>query len=76
MTCTQTAAVDRTFGDENLETQSRADWDALKFDPDTQQLVTEGERAAVDAGNDAEQARRFAGHLQSITGVTAKIRIL
>jgi len=40
------------------------------------QLTVEIERAAADPAQDAELAKRFAGHLKSITGVTAKIVIL
>ncbi|MBS1158064.1 MAG: paaK [Proteobacteria bacterium] len=40
------------------------------------QLTVEIERAAADPALDAELAKRFAGHLKSITGVTAKIVIL
>jgi len=39
-------------------------------------LTVEIERAAVDASKDAELASRFAGHLKSITGVSARIVIL
>ncbi|WP_265942830.1 phenylacetate--CoA ligase family protein [Dechloromonas sp. A34] len=39
-------------------------------------LTVEVERAAGDAGQDAELAKRFAGHLKSITGVAAKVVIL
>lgn len=39
-------------------------------------LTVEIERAAVDASRDAELATRFAGHLKSITGVSARIVIL
>lgn len=74
MTSIQTAAVDRTLGAKKLKMQSRADWDALKLDPATQQPVTEDQRAAIDVG--AEEARRFASRLKSLTGVTAKTNIL
>lgn len=40
------------------------------------QLTVEVERAASDAGQDGELAKRFAGHLKSITGVAAKVVIL
>jgi len=40
------------------------------------QLTVEIERAAADPAQDAELAHRFAGHLKSITGVTAKIVVL
>lgn len=39
-------------------------------------LTVEIERAAADASRDAELAHRFAGHLKSITGVSARIAIL
>lgn len=39
-------------------------------------LTVEIERAAADASRDAELAARFAGHLKSITGVSARIVIL
>ena len=39
-------------------------------------LTVEIERAAPDASRDAELATRFAGHLKSITGVSARIVIL
>lgn len=39
-------------------------------------LTVEIERAAADAGQDAELAARFAGHLKSVTGVAARIVIL
>jgi phenylacetate-CoA ligase len=39
-------------------------------------LTVEIERAAADTAHDAELAARFAGHLKSITGVTAQIVIL
>lgn len=39
-------------------------------------LTVEIERVAVDAAQDAELAARFAGHLKSVTGVSAKIVIL
>ncbi|WP_428827917.1 phenylacetate--CoA ligase family protein [Azonexus sp. IMCC34842] len=39
-------------------------------------LTVEIERAAADTARDAELAARFAGHLKSITGVTAQIVIL
>lgn len=39
-------------------------------------LTVEIERAAVDPSKDAELASRFAGHLKSITGVSARIVIL
>ncbi|RIX49770.1 MAG: phenylacetate--CoA ligase family protein [Rhodocyclales bacterium GT-UBC] len=39
-------------------------------------LTVEIERAASDAGQDAELAARFAGHLKSVTGVAARIVIL
>ncbi|UCV05640.1 phenylacetate--CoA ligase family protein [Dechloromonas denitrificans] len=39
-------------------------------------LTVEIERAATDTARDAELAARFAGHLKSITGVTAQIVIL
>jgi len=39
-------------------------------------LTVEIERAAADTVRDAELAARFAGHLKSITGVTAQIVIL
>lgn len=39
-------------------------------------LTVEIERAAADAARDAELASRFAGHLKSITGVSARIVIL
>jgi phenylacetate-CoA ligase len=39
-------------------------------------LTVEIERAATDAGQDAELAARFAGHLKSVTGVAARIVIL
>ncbi|PKO86824.1 MAG: CoF synthetase [Betaproteobacteria bacterium HGW-Betaproteobacteria-10] len=40
------------------------------------QLTVEIERAAVNGEKDAELAHRFAGHLKSISGVSAKIVIL
>jgi phenylacetate-CoA ligase len=40
------------------------------------QLTVEIERAAADPAQDAELAKRFAGHLKSITGVAAKIVVL
>jgi len=40
------------------------------------QLTVEIERAAADPAQDAELAHRFAGHLKSVTGVTAKIVVL
>lgn len=40
------------------------------------QLTVEIERAATDPAQDAELAQRFAGHLKSITGVSARIVIL
>lgn len=39
-------------------------------------LTVEIERIATDSGRDDELAARFAGHLKSITGVSAKIVIL
>jgi len=39
-------------------------------------LTVEIERAAADTARDAELAARFAGHLKSVTGVTAQIVIL
>jgi phenylacetate-CoA ligase len=39
-------------------------------------LTVEIERIAADSGRDDELAARFAGHLKSITGVSAKIVIL
>lgn len=39
-------------------------------------LTVEVERATVDASKDAELAHRFAGHLKSVTGVSAKVVIL
>lgn len=39
-------------------------------------LTVEIERIAADNGRDDELAARFAGHLKSITGVSAKIVIL
>lgn len=39
-------------------------------------LTIEIERTAADASRDAELAHRFAGHLKSITGVSARIIIL
>ena len=39
-------------------------------------LTVEIERASADANRDAELAHRFAGHLKSITGVSARIVIL
>ncbi|WP_367398040.1 phenylacetate--CoA ligase family protein [Azonexus sp. R2A61] len=39
-------------------------------------LTVEVERATVDASKDAELAHRFAGHLKSATGVSAKVVIL
>jgi phenylacetate-CoA ligase len=39
-------------------------------------LTVEIERAATDPSRDAELATRFAGHLKSITGVSARIVIL
>lgn len=39
-------------------------------------LTVEVERVAADASRDAELAQRFAGHLKSITGVTAAVVIL
>lgn len=39
-------------------------------------LTVEIERAATDAARDAELVARFAGHLKSITGVSARIVIL
>lgn len=39
-------------------------------------LTVEVERVTADASRDAELAARFAGHLKSITGVAAAVRIL
>lgn len=39
-------------------------------------LTVEIERTAADASRDAELAHRFAGHLKSITGVSARIVVL
>ena len=39
-------------------------------------LTVEVERAAVYAGSDTELAARFAGHLKSVTGISARVNVL